>query len=468
MFYRKSLEVKESKNATLTFDDFSGGMDGISVGEISAATADICFNTEGSYGALRQGLGFDRPGLDAPVCFPKAKSIACVTLDTQGKAKRYLAVVSADGNLALYPEDNPQQAVQVGATVGDVKLMAYEYGGKRCLLFCDDECLHIYDGNSILNCGAATIKPDSLTVYYERVFGISTADERKLLFSKQLDPTDWLEGYADGGFITPPDNFGAIVALASYDDCLYAFGAHKIAEITAKAPQGDFTVKRVFASHGEVLGGTVAVSGDGIYFLTTEGVYLFDGDNSKKITDLGGKLGISGGETACVYGSRYFLACDVDFGDGRRVMCEKAPRVNNALVSLSADGCLSVSRGMDIRCLSASEGKDARLLFVSGGEIGQVTDSGKFFDRPLPKVWQTAEGDLGTAARKTIKAVNIYTLHAMTLSVTADGKEKRFEISGGKEYKRVKIGVTGYRFRFAFITDAAKPLIIKPIFEISY
>ena len=163
MFYRKSLAVKERAKKLVALDDFSGGMNGVS-GAFSAACADVCFNTEGNYGALRQGLGFDKPRLGASVFFSDAKSMACLTLDFGGGKRQYIAVVSPSGGLELYPADNPEEAVSVCGTTGNVQMMPYDYGGKRCLLFCDGSGLRLYDGANVTDCGAG-IAPGSMGVY---------------------------------------------------------------------------------------------------------------------------------------------------------------------------------------------------------------------------------------------------------------------------------------------------------------
>ncbi len=462
MFYRKSLAVKERAKKLVALDDFSGGMNGVS-GAFSAACADVCFNTEGNYGALRQGLGFDKPRLGASVFFSDAKSMACLTLDFGGGKRQYIAVVSPSGGLELYPADNPEEAVSVCGTTGNVQMMPYDYGGKRCLLFCDGSGLRLYDGANVTDCGAA-IAPGSMAVYYERIFGVSAGDDRKALFSKELDPTDWTEDYSGGGYVTPMDGFGGIKALASFDDRLYLFGENAIAEAEAKAPQDDFSVKRVFAAGCGTVPGTVKVCGGGVYFLSDDGICVFDGNGVERVADLGGRITVRGDENACVYKGSYYLACRVDFGDGKRVLCEKSDYRNNALIKVSPGGSVSVSRGMDISCMSAAD----RLYFVSGGKIGEVTDSGCWFGAPLPKAWRTAESDLGILGKKTVTAVNVYSLRALTVKIIADGREYSLDISGGKDYRRFKTSVTGSLFRFELCTDAAEPLVVKPVFEVSY
>lgn len=143
---------------------------------------------------------------------------------------------------------------------------------------------------------------------------------------------------------------------------------------------------------------------------------------------------------------------------------KKSDYRNNALIKVSPGGSVSVSRGMDISCMSAAD----RLYFVSGGKIGEVTDSGCWFGAPLPKAWRTAESDLGILGKKTVTAVNVYSLRALTVKIIADGREYSLDISGGKDYRRFKTSVTGSLFRFELCTDAAEPLVVKPVFEVSY
>lgn len=465
MFYKKQLSTPKSKSKIFCFDGFHGGMNGKPDGDISADFAEICFNAEGKYGALRQGLGFDRLASGASLF--GVDKITCAQIGGAEGARQAVIAHCGDGSIYALYDDGQTKSVMTAS--GAAEFLPFKTSQTHSLLIFDDNGVHIWDGTSVV---AVEDSPRlwGAALYYERVFAADRQNGRLLRFSKELDPSEWQQSFDKGGFIEFDDNFGEITGVAPLDGSLYVFGKDKIARLEATASQDSFSVVKVYALHGDVVKNTAARCGDSVVFLTTDGIYSLAGDTTKKLTEnLDRHFAVCGFENACCRDTEYFLACRLSFPDNRKILCETGDFCNNAVVRINlVDLSVGVYRGMDVSSMS-KDVSSGRLLFAAEGTLGEVSDSGMYFQLPLPKVWESAEGDFGCPqGKKVLRTLHIYTLHDLTTEIVADGVPHCVEIEGGRQTQSVKLGITGRRFKIIFKTKSAKPLVIKPTLEIDY
>ena len=448
------------KKFEFAFDDFSGGMDGKKFGGISAKSAEICFNTDGEYGAFKQGLGFDLPSINASVFMPPAKQICCFCMDGQD----FLAHVDQNDNLSVLSFDTNEWH-NIMTTNGKTKLLPYRQNQKMTLLIFDDNGLHEWDGANVSTlCEQPLI--DDVVIYAERVFGIDLQDKTLLRFCDHLNPSDWTNSQDQIGYIRLDDNFGKIAKIAVLDNLLFVFGEQKIAKIQATSSPENFFVQKLYCLNGKIQKDTIQVCGDQIVFLCDDGLYIFDGNKTEKICqDLQNHFE-SSQSNSCVFGTKYYLACKMDFFDGRRIGCENDAFENNVLFEYDLQKQKhKISRGVDLSQVTATKDK---LFFVTGNQVGQVSDSGNFFGKPMEKVWETAYGDFGISSKKVVKSVQLHTLTNLVLKICADNKSYSFFINGKKSLQKLKLGVSGNMFKICFETTSSKPFVFKPVFEIGY
>jgi hypothetical protein len=454
MFYKKQLQLKTPKIKTVVFDDFTGGMNRNAKREIPSKYASRCFNFKGGYGSLKQNMGFSKLPVDEVV-----KSAECFNID----GKNFAAYVNEENAVKVFAADRPEEARQIFSAQGDTKLFGFKSGQNACLLISDQSGVYVYDGDGVSKIDG--VPPlDKAVIYYERIFGI--AQDGRLYFSAVLNPSNWDEGYYDGGYIEFDDNFGKALDAVSFDGKLFVSGGDKIAEVSATSAQGEFFVSKIYALHGDIIKNTVAVCGGKIVFLTSDGIYAFDGNSAKKLaSELDYHFEINGSECACYFNAKYYLACKLDFFDKRRICCERKSFCNNTLVEISvADGSVNICRGIDIRSLSKFNG----LLAVTDGKLAFLDDSGSCFGQPLPKVWESMTGDFGIDGRKNIKSISLYTATDLTVKISADGVTSIFLIDGKRKFQRIKTGVSGIYFKIALECNSAKPQIIRPSLEVAY
>lgn len=459
MFYKKQLPLKSLKTKTVVFDDFSGGMNCRAKRQIPSKYASVCFNLSGDFGSLKQNFGIDELPLQNGDVI---KSVKCFKLNE----KTYAAYVDERNAVKTFALDKPDEVQQIFTAQGHPDLFAFKSGVNACLIISDDGGSYLYDGESVVKIEGIP-KLDCAVLYYERVFGISHGSGGRLCFSAVLKPSNWAEGYFDGGYIEFDDDFGQVLDAAVLNGKLFAFGADKIAEVSATSSQDEFFIKKIYALHGEVIKNTVKSCGNKIVFLTTDGLYAFDGNSAIKLaSNLDDNFVISGCEQACFFNAKYYLACKLDFSDKRKIGCERRQFNNNAIVEVVlADGLANICRGVDVCSLSKTTDG---VLIAAGGKLGRLTDGGMFFGRSLPKVWESLTGDFGINGIKTVKGVSLYTDTDVTLKIVADGITRSFYINGKNNFQQIKTGVCGRFFKICFESVSSKPKIINPTFQVTY
>ncbi len=462
MFYKKRLVTPKTKSFHFVMDDFSGGMSGKRFGKISAKYAEVCFNTDGEYGAFKQGFGFDQPWLNASVSFPKAKQIDSFCIDGQ----TFLALTNENDELVILSVQNPTGWRKIASVKGKPKLVEFRQNQKVTLLVFDDDGLQTWDGNVTAKQNNVPFLGD-VVLYYERVFGVDKNDKTILRFCDVQNPTEWTDSSGNFGYIRLDDNFGEIKKLVVLNGDIMVFGKNKIAKLTATSSPQNFYIQKVFLLGDNIINNSICVCGEVVAFCINDGIYLFDGNKIVCVSEgFANRFGQSEQNASCFFDGKYFLSCKFDFCDNRRIGCEKNVFNNNAVAIYDfAKNKLCFARGMDISCFAVANDK---LLFLSNGKVGQLSDSGLFFGNPLQKAWQSEYGDFGVVGKKVLKSVQLYSLSNVVLKIFADDKTYNFCINGKKNLQKIKLGISANIFKICFEANCAKPFVFKPVFEIGY
>ncbi|MEG1706644.1 MAG: hypothetical protein RR291_04020, partial [Clostridia bacterium] len=248
--------------------------------------------------------------------------------------------------------------------------------------------------------------------------------------------------------------------------------AHGIARVSAYSAQTDFSVTQLFVTSGKIYPETVAVCGDKILFLSDDGLYTFNGIDTKRVLENLKGLFVKSNDSACgvYHDGKYFVACRLDFNDDKKIMCEKYNNGyrNNAILSLDlCSGNYVIMRGMDVSSFYACNAEGvSRLLMCFNGEhentVGQLTDNGKMFDDNLSKRWVCPTTDLGgrNFSDKVADYLIVDTRYDITLSVTCDNKTVYYHINGQVSAQKIPLKLCGKVFRLSISTDYNKLYLI--------
>lgn len=417
------------------------------------STAAECYNFDFSSGALCDGYGVEE--------HPSVPQVAArywvyrFYSEEKGKYVDQFMYQIKEGPLFFLGVDDGKIHVLTGRSFTRVNAINYRLNSKDVLLISSaGRHLFTWDGTELKECKDAPII-SSMALHYERLFVTSEDDPTKVFFSDDLDPTNWSISSGGAGFIELLDERGELTKVVSFGGFLYIFREHGISRVTAYADQSEFSVANLYVSAGRIFPESIVKCGSVIMFLASDGLYLFDGYECKKT--LKNLDGLFGSKCACgeFFNGKYYLSCEMNFGDGQQVGCEAEEHETNALLVYDiSTGEYSVSRGIDVSYMNAVtlEGSDFLVGRDSSG-CGVVTRCGRRLSTPLPKLWRGALTDFGTPDKtKAVREIYFDGNVPCTLTVTADKKKKSAVVKQGA--RRVRMNVNSRKIALSISTDS--------------
>jgi len=291
-------------------------------------------------------------------------------------------------------------------------------------------------------------------VHSDRVFAVLKLDEYKLYFSDDFDPQNWQISLKEGGYVAFDTEMGKVIKVLSYAGHVYLFFEHGVMRLTAYNLQTEFRLQKLYLSPGTIYKNTIAVCGDKIMFAASDGVFLFDGVQIKKVMEEVEEL-LDEDQTnaqAIHHGGKYYLAC-------RMNMDSLIAAANNSLIvydtwkqttDVAHDICVLSMVSLD---LDEVRGVLTNVNYPSDF-LGLITKSGAVAGVPTAKMWQSPVTSLGThAGTKFLREMRVRCVGSGTLKVWLDGTLYEYALTGG--LNKVKIMRSFDKVRVGFVFHAA-------------
>ncbi len=405
---------------------------------LSFSTASRCYNFDFSDGSLKTACGF----ADSPVVPKDAKKYWVYKSYTSGKPVERYVYQLENGLLKFYePSENTEYHLS-GFPYEDVDMINYRLNSQDVMLIsCKGVGLMSWDGMYVTKYkDAPTIK--SMALHYERLFVISVDEPTRVYFSDDLDPTNWTIGSDAAGFIELLDERGEMTKVVSFLNYLYIFREHGISRIAASGMQSQFSAVNLYMTTGRIFPSSIVKCGGVILFAATDGFYVFDGYECRKILDNISRL-INGEPLASAFfNGKYFLSLPMYFGDGEKILFEDSDdcRCNALLMYDVVTGEYSITRGIDIRFMNpVSYGGKDFLAACDPYMGGQIIPIGAYCGKALKRLWQSPETDFGQPDKaKYVRDVYIET--SADCEVVVKGRRtKKFQVGAGKHRLRCNI-----------------------------
>ncbi|MBE5738284.1 MAG: hypothetical protein E7354_00915 [Clostridiales bacterium] len=486
MFYTNLLNLKNITYKNINYDSFVKGVNTIQDESVmSNGYAKLSYNFDYSDGALKDGLGISVPKVKysniSPeytklLDIPNELSVRGVWLfqnwhETANVLTPFIVIYCH--NSKFYYNDfhtSKTEWVEMEGLYSYKKPLVTSYnlnGVDTLLVFSESDGLYTWTELG----GAKKIEDapciNSMCIHNERLFVTSKENERRVWFSDDLNPTNFNVNINEGGFVDLVDDFGRSNKVISFEGYLYVFRDYNIARITAYAEQEEFFVNQLYVGSGRILKDTVAICGNKIMYLATDGLYAFNGSSSSKINlginnvfDDNNENAVGGFCNGC-----YYLACRLNYDDDAENE-SIGDTDNNSLIRFDVNtGKLTILRGCDIRDVSIiNDTKSSFVLVVlrQGVEykLGMVDGSGAIFDVPTNKVWFTPNSDFNYPDRyKLVKEVYLETDSDCIVRVVADGKKKDYKVKGSKEIAVIKPRMKGIKISVSFISNTVNTRI---------
>lgn len=314
----------------------------------------------------------------------------------------------------------------------------------------------VWDGVNPIEVVADAPHISSMAIHFERLFVTTAGDRSEMWFSDDLDPTNWNVSLNDAGFIQMVDERGSLRKVISFNNYLYVFRDFGISRLSASSSQESFFLSHLFVSSGKIFEKTITVCGDRIIFLTTDGLYQFDGSSTTKILEnLSNILEGSLESSSCFLNGKYYLSCRVDFEDE---YYDDNNKITNALFVLDVVSReYEIVRGLGFGSVLAVLFEKDPLVIVTTDNpslpiVVAATGFGNISSLPLKKVWRSAFSDLGYSNKsKTLRKLHATIEGSATITITSESESISLTLSKG--VNSYPILISGKQFLFEFYSE---------------
>ncbi len=423
---------------------------------VDLSVAAECYNFDGSSGALRPGYGIEEDESLVPNYAVRYWIYNYFSEEENTYVKQRVYQIPS-GQICYWSDARDRHVFISGKVYPPFDVINYKLDSKDVILLsCDGHRLFTWNGRNLVEHENSPMV-SSMALHYERLFVTSRDEKFKVFFSKNLDPTNWDISADGGGFIELLDERGYCNKVVSFGSYLYVFRERGISRITAYGDQSEFAVVNLFVTAGRIFPSSIITCGNVIMFLASDGLYVFDGYDCRRVLENLKSLIVPNDDCACAYhDGRYFLACKMNFRDGKTVGCETAEYKVNGLISFDPNsGEYTICRGMDIRFMNSCSfnGRD----YLMGSDVdraGIMTECGARYGEPLPKHWKSPAFDFGTPDKqKRILGIMIKSDGQASVTVDGDGQKTTYAVDNGTDV--IKLFVSCYRMTVAVDADAA-------------
>lgn len=305
----------------------------------------------------------------------------------------------------------------------------------------------------------------SMCVHDERLFATLVGDQRSVYYSDDLNVESLERSSKSNRYINLHDDYGCCNKVVSFDGYLYVFKDYNICKITTNySDKNAFTINPISVSNGRIYEKTICICGDRIYYLSSDGLYSFDGDKSKRVDLSLNRLmeGIDNSSAVAGYSNGYYyLSCRINYEDGEYIDDEDYYYNNNILIRYNIDsGKFNILRGRDVIgiyvindiiesrvCVLVKEPTAAR-------EMGIVDMSGQYYKECTTKVWSTSILDFDNPGKsKLLKELSLYTKSNIQIVIKTESESRTFEVIGSESIQSIQVNMKGKTFQCQFVSS---------------
>lgn len=317
----------------------------------------------------------------------------------------------------------------------------------------------------------------SLCSAFDKIFAVIANDRASLMYTDDKNISHWTENNLEE--IKFDDERGKLNKVILLNDYVYVIRDFGISRISVYSTSGNFDISQLYQSDSYIFPGTIASSGDKIYFLEGSGIFAFNGSSTSKINldcDELLKNADKRNASAVCFEGKYYLSCRYDFNDGQTVGCESNPKcVNNLLLVLDlVSKKVNVLRGVDIHqlCVLNNPYKSKVVACFNGeycNRIGELTNDGIIFDNATQKIWTSVLSTLSYPEKlKRVKFLNIKTKTDCDVVITSEKQSRTYHVYGSDKLQQIKVDVTGRELQISFKCNDANANIsnVKLIYNV--
>ncbi len=210
-----------------------------------------------------------------------------------------------------------------------------------------------------------------------------------IAYSSPKKPLDFTESTHEAGRIYLPVDKGNMIGVLNFHETVYVFFDYGIMRLESSGSPYGFTAVSLTYAGGKIYPYSMGVCGDCVMFLATDGIYRFDGEESKKVNCLSVYPSDSSEQWCC------HASCE---GMYLLRYLDKGGEFKIAVVY--EDG----KSGYFSDTFEAVHEGDGRAFCQYGLKIGTIAKDGDLYSNSVYR-FDTAEMDFGLRGRKTLRSL---------------------------------------------------------------
>ena len=274
----------------------------------------------------------------------------------------------------------------------------------------------------------------SMCVCNDELFCTIAGESDKIWYTSSLDPEKLGVESDETKFLIMEGSAGDGRKIVKLKENMYVFCDYGIGRINTYA-NDEPTYNQIYLTNGQICPNSVVVCGDFVMFLTRDGLYRFNGASVTRIYSIDNLLrkSFNDNAVATVLNDYYYLALNVDFGEGEVVGCEFMNEyVNNVIVKLDInDYSFEIIRGVDVKdMLALKAGVDEKVVLTfntfNADEIGEICDEGQQFGVYVDSGYITNYISPENFQPITIRKININSSGVVAITIITDKERFTF------------------------------------------
>ena len=305
---------------------------------------------------------------------------------------------------------------------------------------------------------------EDVCFYNNNVFAISKDNKHSVWYSNQENPINWLENKKLYNYMDFNDLQGNCLKLMSTNAGIYLFREYGISKIVFNEKEEMYQVDDVYISPSKIYQNSIHECGEDFVFMTTDGMYVFNGITSRKVCTNIEKLiksSFTNFSLTAYHDGFYYIGLKTVYSDNLNIGDDDYNCTTNTLIRIDLqDMTESIMRGVDIVDIKRINEVNSSFLFtiVRVGEVnrvGLITENGCVFDQVTKKYWKSVDSDFDLSGKKKILTrLFIVSKSDVKLILSGDGKKYSYDLAGSENIQIIKPNISAYRFGVEIVSES--------------
>lgn len=397
----------------------------------------------------------------------------------------WLFVYHEDGHMAWTPYTTPFRAYRLVSDFNFTSPPTYlpfklPSGERACFFSSETDGLYLYGNITELTAITNVPKLSSICMHYGRIFASVFGDKMGVWISKNIDPTTWKDDETAGEMLVFEDDLGATNKVLSFNNYVYAIREYGITRLSSFSSKDDINVMNIYVGSSYIFYKTATVINDNLFFLCSDGLYTFDGVNTRKIelkcNTIFENLNQSNAKAVC-YHNKYCLIANSSLGVRDLGVNEFIMKNDNDTLfmydTITKDYEIFVGSYItDIEPIQSGELERLGIItkrFVSNDikyfktDLKMVVDGlGAVDNVPTKKVWESGESNLGTRCKKYFTFLTLVTHYPCQVEITCEGKSRVLSFLGSENSQKKRIDLSGESVAIKITSQTQNAFISSP------